>query len=103
MKKNVYLYRVSSWLKHQLTARNTGGHGVHSPYLFEWVRMVMSDKNTYYVWDTLYGVEYVVPRSVFQNDTTKKPSQVLPYPKINPSPYCRYNLSPLSGVKYIDK
>ena len=53
MKKNVYLYRVSSWLKHQLTARNTGGHGVHSPSLFEWVRMVMSDKNTYYVWDEI--------------------------------------------------
>ena len=53
MKKNVYLYRVSSWLKHQLTARNTGGHGVHSPYLFEWVRMVMSDKNTYYIWDEI--------------------------------------------------
>ena len=53
MKKIVYLYRVSSWLKHQLTARNTGGHGVHSPYLFEWVRMVMSDKNTYYVWDEI--------------------------------------------------
>ena len=53
MKKNVYLYRVSSWLKHQLTARKTGGHGVHSPYLFEWVRMVMSDKNTYYVWDEI--------------------------------------------------
>ena len=53
MKKNVYLYRVSSWLKHQLTARNTGGHGVHSPDLFEWVRVVMSDKNTYYVWDEI--------------------------------------------------
>ena len=53
MKKNVYLYRVSSWLKHQLTAQNTGGHGVHSPYLFEWVRMVMSDKNAYYAWQAI--------------------------------------------------
>lgn len=53
MKKNVYLYRVLSWLKHQLTARNTGGHGVHSPYLFEWVRMVMSDKNAYYAWQAI--------------------------------------------------
>ena len=44
------LYRMVSWVKHQLTARNTGGHGVHSPYLFEWVRMVMSDKNSYYAW-----------------------------------------------------
>ncbi|MBQ9143987.1 MAG: class I SAM-dependent methyltransferase [Paludibacteraceae bacterium] len=53
MKKNVYLYRVLSWLKHRLTARNTGGHGVHSPYLFEWVRMVMSDKNAYYAWQAI--------------------------------------------------
>lgn len=47
------LYRLTSWLKHQLTARHTGGHGVHSPYLFEWVRMVMGDKNSYYVWDEI--------------------------------------------------
>ena len=56
MKKNVYLYRVSSWLKHHLTAWNTGGEGVHSPYLFEWVRMVMSDKHAYRVWDKIEGV-----------------------------------------------
>ena len=44
------LYRAKSWLRHQLTAWNTGGEGVHSPYLFEWVRMVMMDKNAYYIW-----------------------------------------------------
>ena len=44
------LYRVGSYLKHQLTARHTGGHGIHSPYLFEWVRMVMADDNSYYAW-----------------------------------------------------
>lgn len=44
------IYRVKSWIKHQLTARNTGGHGIHSPYLFEWVRLVMADKNSYYAW-----------------------------------------------------
>ena len=44
------IYRIKSWMKHQLTARNTGGHGIHSPYLFEWVRMVMRDKNGYYAW-----------------------------------------------------
>ena len=44
------IYRIKSWIKHQLTARNTGGHGIHSPYLFEWVRMVMRDKNGYYAW-----------------------------------------------------
>ena len=47
---NTLLYRAKSWLRHQLTAWNTGGEGVHSPYLFEWVRMVMMDKNRYYAW-----------------------------------------------------
>ena len=47
------LYRIGSYLKHRLTARHTGGHGVHSPYLFEWVRMVMSDENSYYAWETI--------------------------------------------------
>ena len=56
MKKNVYLYRISSWLKHHLTAWNTGGEGVHSPYLFEWVRMVMSDRHAYRVWNEIEKV-----------------------------------------------
>ena len=56
MKKNAYLYRVSTWLKHYLTAWNTGGEGVHSPYLFEWVRMVMSDKHAYRVWEEIESV-----------------------------------------------
>jgi predicted O-methyltransferase YrrM len=44
------LYRAKSWAKFHLTAWNTGGEGIHSPYLFEWVRMVMSDKHGYYIW-----------------------------------------------------
>lgn len=47
------LYRVTSWLRHHLTARNTGGHGVHSPYLFELVRMIIHDSNSFYMWDRL--------------------------------------------------
>ena len=50
------LYRVGSYLRHLLTARNTGGHGIHSPYLFEWVRMVMSDENSYYAWEEIEKV-----------------------------------------------
>lgn len=49
-------YRVKSWLRHQLTAWNTGGEGIHSPYLFEWVRMVMADKNSYYIWGEIERV-----------------------------------------------
>ena len=43
-------YRAFSWLKHCAKAWNTGGEGIHSPYLFEWVRMVMYDTHPYYVW-----------------------------------------------------
>ena len=56
MKKNVYLYRLRTWLRHYLTAWNTGGEGVHSPYLFEWVRMVMSDRHAYRIWAEIEGV-----------------------------------------------
>jgi len=50
------IYRVGSYLRHSLTARHTGGHGIHSPYLFEWVRMVMSDENSYYAWREIENV-----------------------------------------------
>ena len=56
MKKNAYLYRLRTWLRHHLTAWNTGGEGVHSPYLFEWVRMVMSDKHAYRIWNDIERV-----------------------------------------------
>jgi predicted O-methyltransferase YrrM len=53
MLKKVYLYRIGSYLRHIFTAWNTGGEGVHSPYLFELVRMVMSDKHQYYKWQEI--------------------------------------------------
>ena len=56
MELRVALYRAKSWLRHQLTAWNTGGEGVHSPYLFEWVRMVLHDENAYYAWDKIEEV-----------------------------------------------
>ena len=43
-------------MRHYLTAWNTGGEGVHSPYLFEWVRMVMSDKHAYRIWNDIERV-----------------------------------------------
>ena len=50
------IYRVGSYLRHCLTAQHTGGHGIHSPYLFEWVRLVMSDENSYYAWHEIEKV-----------------------------------------------
>ena len=42
------LYRVRAYLRHVLTAWNTTGEGIHSPYLFELVRFVLRDENTFY-------------------------------------------------------
>ena len=42
------LYRIGACLRHYLTAWNTGGEGIHSPYLFYLVRMLMYDSNAYY-------------------------------------------------------
>ncbi|MBO5012477.1 MAG: class I SAM-dependent methyltransferase [Paludibacteraceae bacterium] len=50
------LYRAGSYLRHCLTARHTGGHGIHSPYLFEWVRLVMRDEHSYYAWEKIEKV-----------------------------------------------
>ncbi len=62
MNLSTIVYRVQSWLKHRLTAWNTGGEGVHSPYLFEWIRMVMYDNHRYYVWDEIEGLRDVLLR-----------------------------------------
>ena len=56
MKCSTAFYRMRSYLRHWLTAWNTGGEGIHSPYLFEWVRMVMADKNSYYIWGEIERV-----------------------------------------------
>ncbi|MCR4663992.1 MAG: class I SAM-dependent methyltransferase [Paludibacteraceae bacterium] len=42
------VFRAISYLRHQLSAWNTGGEGIHSPYLFYWVRHCLYDQNGYY-------------------------------------------------------
>ena len=51
-----HLYRLGAYLKHGLTAWNTGGEGIHSPYLFYLVRMLMYDSHRYYVWDEIESI-----------------------------------------------
>ena len=48
MAKNTYIHRVEAFLKHHLTAWNTTGEGIHSPYLFELVRFILRDENAFY-------------------------------------------------------
>ena len=48
MAKNSSLHRILAFLKHFFTSWNTTGEGIHSPYLFELVRFVLRDRNSYY-------------------------------------------------------
>ena len=43
-------YRTWTYIRHVLTAWNTGGEGIHSPYLFYLVRFLFYDDNTYYIY-----------------------------------------------------
>ena len=50
MKQIRFLY---SFFQHFLTARNTKGHGIHSPFLFQLVQYVIYDKSQYYVFSKI--------------------------------------------------
>ena len=55
MSINTVLYRIWSFVRHSLTAWNTTGEGIHSPYLFELVRFVLRDENTFYCFSEIEG------------------------------------------------
>lgn len=48
MAKTTIWHRILAYVRHFLTAWNTTGEGIHSPYLFRLVRFVMRDKNSFY-------------------------------------------------------
>lgn len=50
MKSTDALFRFLFAVRHRLTAWNTGGEGIHSPYLFYMVRMLFSSSDSYYIW-----------------------------------------------------
>lgn len=55
MAKNTAIHRIMAFFKHRLTAWNTTGEGIHSPYLFELVRFVLRDENAYYCFSEIEG------------------------------------------------
>ena len=50
MKQIRFIYK---FFIHSLTARNSKGYGVHSPFLFQLVRFVIYDKSQYYVFSKI--------------------------------------------------
>lgn len=58
MKRMEFLYRLIRYSSHYLTAFNSRGGGVHSPYLFELVHYVMRDNHSYYIWKDIENLRY---------------------------------------------
>lgn len=58
-------YRLLSYLRHLLLAKNSGGHGVHSPFLFDFIRFVVMEKHPYYCFESIEK-----QRRKFLSDTT---------------------------------
>lgn len=48
MASKALFHRAWAYINHVFTAWNTSGEGIHSPYLFELVRFVLRDRNSYY-------------------------------------------------------
>ncbi len=42
------IHQIGAFVRHFLTAWNTSGEAIHSPYLFRLVRFVLRDENAYY-------------------------------------------------------
>ena len=47
------IHQIWTFIRHFLTAWNTTGEGIHSPYLFYLVSFVMRDENTFYCFDDI--------------------------------------------------
>ncbi len=48
-----YFFRSFNFIAHFITARNTRGSGIHSPYLFDFVKYILEEKNPYYIYDKI--------------------------------------------------
>ena len=46
--KSLYKY-----FKHFIAAKNTGGHGVHSPFMYQFTRYVLQENHPFYVFDSI--------------------------------------------------
>jgi predicted O-methyltransferase YrrM len=56
---------AKKYLKYYLTASNSKGHGVHSPFVFEFIKFVLNDKKSYEAYENIEK-----QRQVLLNDKT---------------------------------
>jgi predicted O-methyltransferase YrrM len=56
---------AKKYLRYYLTAQNSKGHGVHSPFVFEFIKFVLNDKTKYDIYSSIEK-----QRQVLLNDKT---------------------------------
>jgi predicted O-methyltransferase YrrM len=56
---------AKKYLHYYLTAENSRGHGVHSPFVFEFIKFVLNDKKNYYAYENIEK-----QRQILLNDKT---------------------------------
>ena len=44
---------AKKYIKYYLTASNSKGHGIHSPFVFEFIKFVLNDKKKYTIYSTI--------------------------------------------------
>jgi predicted O-methyltransferase YrrM len=57
--------QMTAWLKYFITARHRKGHGVHSPFVVDFITSVLRDKT----WYNAYGIAEKYRKSVLGNKT----------------------------------
>ena len=53
MRKSDAFHRIWAYIRHSLTAWNTTGEAIHSPYLFHLVRFILRDRNSFYSFEEI--------------------------------------------------
>lgn len=56
-------FRIKSWMRHQFRARHRKGYGIHSPFVFYFVREVMYERYPFYGFATIQAVREMLQRS----------------------------------------
>lgn len=57
------IFSASAWLRHRVSAANTMGFGIHSPYLFNIARAILPCRDPYYAFDAIEQLRRSMLRS----------------------------------------
>lgn len=60
--------RLIKYIEHFLTARHSGGFGVHSPFVFDFVEQVLREKHPFYIFENIENIRKILLKDHRQID-----------------------------------